>query len=288
MRYEICGKGFLGKLAFDFFQTQTPNAALFSSKEFQYIDNFNGGTASGSDVLLNVSGPSSIEESFLYPDTYLNFPLAQAQIHLSALSNLSSPPHYVYISSASVYGDCTGFVPDENFPLNPISPYASGKAEVESFLLSKDLRYPGGVTVVRATSVFAEHLSSRVLGRIRSLVTANENLELYGSGDEVRDFIHAKFFFSALHEVVKYNIANKKSDVINLGSGFSLSIARVVDLALASIENCGARTITFNGVKRIGDPHSMIVSIDKLNDLLPWRIPSQERNLKEYFSFKPK
>jgi len=258
----------------------------FSSKDFQYANNVKMGIYVTPGVLLNVSGPSSIEESFINPDLYLSFPLAQAKFHLDNLSMLPNPPHYVYISSASVYGDCRSSVPTENSPLNPISPYSFGKAEVEKFLLSKNLNYPGGVTVIRATSVFAENLSSRVLGRIRNQVTSGENLELYGDGDEMRDFIHAEYFFDALHEIIKNNITTGNSGVYNLGSGFSLSISTIVDLALSSITDSKTRSITFNGVKRLGDPHSMIVSINKLNNLLPWQIPRQEPRLNEYFSYK--
>ena len=270
------------------FRPRPSTTASFSSRNFQYIENFERSANLAPDILLNVSGPSSIEESFRNPEHYLTFPLSQVRLHLDTLSRLPSPPHYVYISSASVYGDCAGFVPTENSSLNPMSPYSYGKAEVESFLLSKNLRYPGGVTVIRATSIFAENLASRVLGRIRSLVTDEKSFELYGDGDEVRDFIHAEYFFNALHEVIKSNVAKRKSDVFNLGSGFSLSISELVDLALASFKDFETRTVTFNGVKRLGDPHSMIVSINKLNEILPWRIPRQESRLKVYFSHQQK
>jgi nucleoside-diphosphate-sugar epimerase len=286
MKYEICGKGFLGGAAFDYFRSRHFPAPFFSSKEFQYAKSSPIDERNCPDIFLNVSGPSSIEKSFMMPELYLTSPLNQVKFQLENLSLLNKPPHYVYVSSASVYGECLGLIPSEDSEFNPISPYASGKVEVEQFLLSKKMDYTGGITVIRATSVFSESLSSRVLGRIRNQATSRKDIVLFGDGSEIRDFIHTDFFFRALHEIVVFNISTKRSDVFNLGSGFPISILELTNLAISSAEGPQAQTIIFNGGKRLGDPHSMIVSIDKINKILPWKMPNQTFKLKEYFSFR--
>jgi UDP-glucose 4-epimerase len=286
MNYEICGRGFLGTAAFDHFRGQNFPTPSFSSKEFQYAKSSPINELRCPDVLLNMSGPSSIEDSFKMPELYLTSPLRQVKYQLESLSLLKKPPHYVYISSASVYGECLGLIPSEDSQLNPISPYGAGKVKVEQFLLSENLNYAGGVTVIRATSVFSETLSSRVLGRIRDQARSMQNVVLVGDGDEVRDFIHTDFFFRALHEIVLFNMSSRKSDVFNLGSGFPISISELAHLAISSIEDSTARTITFNGEKRLGDPHSMSVSIEKLSRILTWKMPRQIFKLEEYFRFR--
>lgn len=272
--------------AFDYFRGRHFPTPFFSSKEFQYATSSQIGERNCPDILLNVSGPSSIEESFKMPELYLTSPLHQVKFQLENLSLLNKPPHYVYVSSASVYGECSGSIPTEDSELNPISPYASGKMEVERFLLSNKMNYPGGITVIRATSVFSESLSSRVLGRIRNQATSTKDILLFGDGSEIRDFIHTDFFFRALHEIVIFNISSKRSDVFNLGSGFPISILELTNLAISSVEFSQTQTIIFNGEKRLGDPHSMVVSIDKINKILTWEMPNQTFKLKEYFCFR--
>lgn len=285
MRIEICGRGFLGSYSNNFLQRQYRDEVTFSSKGMQY-----GGSApevSHSDVFLNFSGPSSVEDSMQNPEHYLNVPVRQVEFQLKHLSELKSPPHYVFVSSASVYGDCDDFTPDENSALAPISPYALGKLHAENYLISEKSHYRGGITIIRATSIFADVLSSRVLGRIRSQLRVGEDFELYGDGSERRDFIHADDFLDVCRKLAERGIIYKGVNVMNVGSGKSVSLRHVLNLAIqhSPYSRTGLR-VNFNEIKRPGDPHTISVSIQKLRMQLGVDNFDYEDSLMKYFAQK--
>ena len=92
MRWQICGKGFLGSFAHEFLHNRFGYQTSFSDAHFQYCDGNVEIESLNSDVVLNVSGPSSVEESINKPNYYLATPVKQVKFHLEHLSQLESPP----------------------------------------------------------------------------------------------------------------------------------------------------------------------------------------------------
>lgn len=285
MRWQICGKGFLGSFAHEFLYHRFGYQTSFSDAHFQYCDGNVEIESLNSDVVLNVSGPSSVEESINKPNYYLATPVKQVKFHLEHLSQLESPPHYIFISSAAVYGNCSNYLPDENARPAPLSPYAEGKLKAERFLESIATSYKGGVTILRPTSIFSENLKSRVMWRIKEGVARGFDFELFGDGSESRDFLHAEDFFQILNSTVVHGNRLKKLDIYNVGSGTSITMSYLLKIALENSRNSKlTQTVKFNNLIRPGDPHSIRVSIEKVQKNLSIEITDTELKIARYFS----
>lgn len=285
MELEICGNGFLGTYARDYFKKFSNYRPYFSSKGFQYHSENSSFNHAKPKIVLNLSGPSSVEESMTRRDYYRDEPLRQVKFQLEYLSNILNPPHYVFISSAAVYGNCKHPYPDEYAPLNPLSPYAEGKAAAEDFLLSQGRQYMGGITILRATSIFAENLSTRVLGRIKSCLTNGVDFELFGSGKEIRDFLHASDFCNLTSAVIQKGVELKGVHIYNIASGNPITMNQLIELAIHSnLKQTQNLKVKFNGVIRAGDPHTIAVSTQKIMKLTDVKLSDPTSRLRDFFS----
>ena len=218
------------------------------------------------DVVLNASGPTNIQESFRNLDLYLNQPLMQVKSHLQIMSEVNKEFTYIYLSSAAVYGN-TPIKAIESQQLFPESPYAIGKAAVETFLLNAET-IPENVSikVLRATSLYDNTLSSRVLFLIKESLLKTKSINLFGSGDETRDFLHTLDLSRFIAQIAVQD--SKMAEVFNLGSGRSLSMREVVDIAVRVLLDVKLDSrMIFSGIDRIGDPVNMKVSVEKLCSL---------------------
>jgi len=269
---ELCGDGFLGSELAAFF-TGDCIPHRFSSLDVKYATNSLVGSylrsyrASPVRAFINVSGPSVVGDSYMKRKIYEEFPKQQIQNHLEFLKQLDSPPHYVYLSSAAVYGDCTTRPGREGQSLGPESPYAIGKVAAEQALLNYE-NYPGVITILRGTSIFSENLKTRVLGCIREQILFTKNVELGGTGEERRDFLHTSDFYSALRLIL--NTGKKNTvQIFNLGSGTEIKIMDLAEIATSvAQEIMGINVpIKFNQISRPGDPKTISVNLDKLHSI---------------------
>ena len=283
MKYLVCGRGFLGNHAQDYFKKNEISSNLFSSREFK--DYFQSYKPEERSIFLNFSGNSSVEESIKLPEIYRYSPINQVKMHLDILSSTIYPPHYVFVSTASVYGETYSEIPDESFPKNPISPYSEGKSIAEDYLCGPDVIYPAGITVLRATSIFSDDLNARVLGRIREGIMSRKSFELYGHGDETRDFLHSDDFFRLIHRLMNSSYNQNGVNIYNIGSGIPYTIKEIVDIALKySSERNPSAKVFFNGKLKFGDPKKIHVSIDKLRSKIDFPITNPYSKLAKYFS----
>jgi len=282
--HAVCGRGFLGLHAYDYFK-KLDRQSYFLSRGFQYgLSDFWEDFESPS-VLFNFSGPSSVEQSLMHKDYYLSAPVQQLKKHFNVLSSLETPPHYVFISSASVYGDTSVAFPNERLGVNPISPYAEGKALAEAFLMDLASSYPAGITIIRATSVFAENLDTRVLGLIKTKVLKGENFSLFGTGTECRDFLHVSDFMALVNLATTNSQYLGGGNIYNVGSGKLLAMKDLVQIALeeSPIRRSDIK-VSFNGQNRVGDPHTISVSVSKIQALLDFQLADPIIKLREYYS----
>ena len=215
------------------------------------------------NCVVNVAGPTNIQESLLIPDPYTVGQLDQVKKQVSILQRLSTKPKYVYLSSGSVYGSTSELGFGESEPTNPLSPYAQGKLLAENFLQSAQdqFKFASELYILRGFSLFSVESPHRLFRLICQIMLGFEQPTLYGDGNELRDFVSVEFF-SKVIERIAVNPNRPPSGLYNLSSGQGLSISQICKVA--SAESATKREITFNGIIRSGDPRNMVGLNDKL------------------------
>ena len=174
----------------------------------------------------------------------------------------------------------------EDVSRKPMSPYAKGKVLAEDYLMKESNSYLGRIIVLRVTSSFANSLDTRVLGLIRNSLNTGLPLELWGKGDEVRDFIHTRDIYQGIQRIIE-SPTHSKIEFYNLGSGITRSIVELVKIALESRGldlSFSEERFSFNGLEPLGNPKSIAVSIGKIQRLGFAQQYSNPANLIKYFT----
>lgn len=179
------------------------------------------------------SVPLSIDKPVECNDINLN---ATVNLLKSAVDN--NVKKIVFSSSSSVYGENKNMPLKESEPLMPMSPYAASKASCELYLRSFYDSYGLNYTVLRYFNVFGpgQDKNSQYAAVIPNFINAmleGNQPEIYGDGEQTRDFVFVK-------DIIKANINAAKSDyngVINIASGKKLSINQLFDIVKRTLDS---------------------------------------------------
>jgi nucleoside-diphosphate-sugar epimerase len=171
----------------------------------------------------------------------------------------------VYSSSSSVYGDQPVLPLTEDMPPNPLNPYACQKLMGEIYARNFSRIYGLETVCLRYFNVYGPRQVTTgayrlVIGIFLDQRRQGRPLTIHGDGLQTRDF-------TWVGDVVRGNILAGTSDrvgqgeVINVGAGSEVSIARIAELIGGPVEHHPPRGFD-ERFKRAG--------IDKARELLGW------------------
>lgn len=170
---------------------------------------------------------------------------------------------FVFLSSAAVYGNPVRLPVEETQPAVPISPYGFHKWQCE--LLCQEFAEVYGLRTasVRIFSAYGPGLRRQVLWDICRQVLQTRQLNLRGTGNETRDFVHAHDIARAILTVAQ--AAPMTGEVYNVGTGLQTAIRQLADIASAAV---GVRAEpVFDGRVPPGDPLRWQANMMKLSAL---------------------
>ena len=179
------------------------------------------------------SVPLSIDKPIECNDININ---ATIKLLTSAVKN--NVKKVIFSSSSSVYGQ------NENMPLKeteqplPKSPYAASKASCELYLKSFYDSYGLNYISLRYFNVFGpgQDKNSQYAAVIPNFISSlleGEQPEIYGDGEQTRDFVFIK-------DVIKANINAAESDyngIINVASGKKISINQLYEIVKNTLKS---------------------------------------------------
>jgi UDP-glucose 4-epimerase len=170
---------------------------------------------------------------------------------------------FILPSSAAVYGNAGARPLSEDTPLAPISVYGHHKMDAERAALAA-AEHGLRVAILRLFSVYGPGLRKQLPWELSRKLLANPaRLELFGAGDETRDY----FAVSDVAELVAFLARGTVSMplVVNGGTGVPTHIAA---FAAAFAKAWGAAPeIAFNGEARAEDPRHLYADTSRLTAL---------------------
>jgi len=203
----------------------------------------------GVDLVIHLAASISVEESWKDPLKYVDNNVFGTVnlLHHSVVKGVSK---FIYVSSASVYGDPKYLPIDEDHPLNPISPYGASKVAGEIFTLTYSDKI--STYIVRPFNVYSEYLRiddpySGVIAKFIERISRGLPPIIYGDGLQTRDFIHAEDVARFIRILA---LDEHKYRVFNIGTGKAVKIR---DLAYRLIEISGLKVDPIYMDAREGD-----------------------------------
>jgi len=236
------------------------------------------------DAVIHFAASIQVEESVRKPLLYYRNNMANTLNLLESVAD-SGVKHFIYSSTAAVYGIPEKIPVDEGAPLVPINPYGASKVMIEKVL--EDVAHTADFTYValryfnvagadpggRIGQAYKEatHLITRAL---KAAEGESEKLLIYGTdyptpdGTCIRDYIHVEDLAEAHLRALDYLRDEGRSDRMNCGYGHGFSVREVVDTAKKvtgvdfRVEETG---------RRAGDPPALIADSRLLRDRTGWQ-----------------
>jgi UDP-glucose 4-epimerase len=173
----------------------------------------------------------------------------------------------VFASSAAVYGNPTVLPTSEDYGFHPFSCYGLSKVVGEEYSQIYTLQYGLNQTIVRFANVYGSRCHGVINDFLDKLQKNPGKLEIIGTGQQARDFVHVSDIAEALVLVADDKAIGK---TYNLGFG---ETTKVIDLAkmILKILNLSAKTfVTTTGQSWQGDIDTIWFNITKAKTELGW------------------
>ena len=177
------------------------------------------------DLVINCSGSANVQFSFNFPFDDYNLNVNNVFLHLNSIKEYAPKTKYLLLSSAAVYGNPEVFPVCEKNSTAPISPYGYHKLAAENLCKEFNDIYNIQTLIVRIFSAYGPGLKKQLFWDLHQKYLKSDKIELFGTGEETRDFIFIDDLVQAL-ELVMVN-SSFDNDIINIGSGYSTKIRDV-------------------------------------------------------------
>ncbi|MGH8180506.1 MAG: UDP-glucose 4-epimerase GalE [Steroidobacteraceae bacterium] len=193
--------------------------------------------------------------------------------------------HFVFSSTAAVYGIPPDGVAAENTPTAPINPYGTSKLMSEWMLRDVSAASSLKHVALRYFNVAGSDSQCRVgqatpkatlLVKVacEAVVGKRPHVSVFGTdyptpdGTGVRDYIHVEDLATAHLNALDYLRAGGASTVLNVGYGHGYSVREV----LQSVERVsGERLRIVEEPRRAGDPPALVARADRIRRELGWK-----------------
>lgn len=220
---------------------------------------------SAPDMIFHLAGGSSVGLSISLPHEDFHRTVNSAVQLLEWVRLKSLHCNIVFASSAAVYGAGHDSPIKEGDMIHPYSPYGYHKHIVELLFESYAHNFGLNTSIVRLFSVYGPYLRKQLLWDVctRLYKSPKANLQLSGTGNEVRDWLHVYDAVRLLKRTAA--IAGVECPIVNGGNGEAKNVRDVVESLLRSFSMGG--NLKFGGVTRSGDPAYLVADISRIRDL---------------------
>ena len=227
------------------------------------------------DGVFHQAALTVVQDSFDRPEEYFEVNVVGTE-NIFKLANENNLK-VVYASSSSVYGHQNIMPIIENAKRNPINPYGQTKLDDE-YLFEKYSEMGTKIIGLRYFNIFGKGQTLEYAGVITKFldrIKHNEPPIIFGSGSQIRDFIHVE-------DVAMANLLSMTDEVsnllVNIGTGKTITILELANMIL-EISGLDLRPIFKDPVQ--GDIEKSHADISLAIASFNWR---PKKDLKEWLS----
>ncbi len=233
------------------------------------------------DVVINFAAESHVDNSIKNPGIFLTTNIIGTQVLMDA-SLKYNVKRYHQVSTDEVYGDLPLDRPDlkftENTPIHTSSPYSSSKAGADLLVGAYHRTFGLPTTISRCSNNYGPYqFPEKLIPVIISKALRNENIPVYGTGENVRDWIHVYDHNVGVDLIVRNG---KVGEVYNLGGHSERTNLTVVKTILKQLDK-SEDLITFVEDRKGHDLRYAIDSTKSENELGWDRTYNFEDGIKE-------
>jgi UDP-glucose 4-epimerase len=193
--------------------------------------------------------------------------------------------HFIFSSTAAVYGNPERVPVREDAPTHPISPYGNSKLMSEIMLhdaaRAHDLRFVvlryfnvAGADPKMRTGQATPNATHLIKVACEAAIGKRDKLDVFGTdyatadGTCIRDYIHVSDLVRAHSAALAHLRRGGANATFNCGYGHGQSVLQVID-AVRRVSGRDFR-VEITG-RRPGDPAALVADVGRIRDTLDWR-----------------
>lgn len=234
------------------------------------------------DAIIHFAAFIDVAESVAEPDKYYENNVVKMKTLLDA-DIAHDVKHFVFSSTAAVFGEPTYVPIDEAHPKLPINAYGATKLIGEQMLADYGRAYGLRSCSFRYFNAAGDS-SDGLLGEahdpehhliplVLRASLANKAMKVFGTdydtrdGSCIRDYVHVEDLAEAHYLGLKYIMEHEGAQTFNLGSSEGFSVLEILHEA----ENVTGEPVPHDiADRRPGDPATLIASNKKAKEVLGW------------------
>lgn len=179
------------------------------------------------DLIIHCAAQTSIMKSMNDPiqDSYSN---VFGVLRMLMWAQKYNVEHFVFTSSAAVYGDQFTLPITEEQPLNPLSVYGLNKQIGEMYCLRWSKYHNISTLILRLSNVYGPNSNNKeaIMPKIVESISKNKQLIIYGDGEQTRDYIYVEDIADAIVHAVE----NRLHGIFNISTNEQISLNALIEI----------------------------------------------------------
>lgn len=235
------------------------------------------------ESVLHFAAHTIVPESVSNPIKYYENNTAST-LNMLHCSQIMGIKHFIFSSTAAVYGNLQTGVAVEHTPTAPINPYGTSKLMSEWMLRDLCAASPLRSVILRYFNVAGsdpdgkigqstENATLLIKVACEVALKKRDKLCVFGTdyptpdGTGIRDYIHVSDLASAHLAALDYLRSDGASTILNCGYGHGYSVREVID----AVERChGSKLNVVESPRRAGDPPALVSDVQAIHKTLRW------------------
>ncbi|MDJ1159977.1 UDP-glucose 4-epimerase GalE [Chelatococcus sp. SYSU_G07232] len=238
----------------------------------------------GVTAIVHFAGSIVVPDSVVDPlGYYFNNTVKSRALIGAAVEN--GVRHFLFSSTAAVYGDAKESPIPETARLAPVSPYGTSKLMTEFMLRDTAAAHPlryvalryfnvAGADPARRSGQSSPRATHLIKVASQAAVGQRTHLDVFGTdyptpdGTCLRDYIHVSDLARAHVLALDHLAAGGESAVLNCGYGRGYSVLEVIE-AVKRVS--GVEFPVRLAPRRAGDPAALVAGADRIRAVLGWK-----------------
>lgn len=242
-------------------------------------------SARGVDVIVHLAASTGVGPSVENPRMDMETNVI-GTLNMLEAARLNGVGRFVFASSGAPVGECDPPIHEEMAP-HPVSPYGASKLAGEGYCSAYYRSFQLGTVCLRFGNVYgplSTHKSSIVAKFIRQAL-AGQICEIYGDGNQSRDFIYVDDLVNAILKAVEQISSNPDAaaetrpvagETFQIATSREHTINEVADILRRQLPAAAGREIVIRKTHpRVGDVQRNFSDTSKALRLLYWQAKVQ-------------
>lgn len=220
----------------------------------------------GIDVVVHLAASTGVSTSVKNPREDMDVNVIGTFNMLEA-SRYNGVKKFIFASSGAPLGETEPPIHEENAP-KPVSPYGASKLAGEGYCSAYYRTFKLKTILLRFSNVYGprSEYKDSVVAKFFKQALANEPLEVYGDGNQTRDFI---YIYDLINAIILASKADTGGEVFQIATYKETTVNEISEAVKGLVEKeTGKNVDIIYGEPRIGDVKRNFSDISKAKKIL--------------------